>query len=231
MPRAPHSSALLAGRPSAKRRVLAASVSRWLSMRLEQRDLDAGDMGHRRQRAHARAPRQRRRRVRQAGAGTGGGRQPLQRGGDAGGQARVRRRRRLCALFHRLSPCFSTVANRSAAAIVRARPRLSERSSTHEHVRSDVPDLDADRADGWRSFTFFSGVRNSSAAKQLRQQIDNLRRGDTVVTARHPGPGGQGLERRGSRNPGRDRRQCAGQGAEGRAQRRAAKAPSAEEKN
>src|SRR6185437_10523743 len=34
MPRAPHRSALLAGRPSAKRRVLAISVSRWLSIAL-----------------------------------------------------------------------------------------------------------------------------------------------------------------------------------------------------
>ncbi len=44
-------------------------------------------------------------------------------------------------------------------------------------------DADARVADESRSSTFFSGVRKSQRQKQLRQAVDNLRRGDAVVTA------------------------------------------------
>ncbi len=43
-------------------------------------------------------------------------------------------------------------------------------------------------------FYFLLWRPQQQRAKQLREQIDNLRRGDTVVTARHRGTGGQGVE-------------------------------------
>ena len=65
--------------------------------------------------------------------------------------------------------------------------------------------------------------------KQLREKVDNVRRGDTVVTA-----GGivgrvvKASQKEDAEVTGRDRRQCAGQGAEGDAHRRARQGASAE---
>ena len=83
MPRAPHSSALLAGSPRAKRRVLSTSEIAHPVDAAQQRDVDAVDARDRRERAAVGAP--------DEGVGGGeigrgsrGGREPLQRVGDAG---------------------------------------------------------------------------------------------------------------------------------------------------
>src|ERR1700748_3583937 len=84
--------------------------------------------------------------------------------------------------FSSLSPCFYTVANRGAAAIVRPHLRLCEGFSsmnmsdpTFQTLTLIVPML--------AIFYFLLWRPQQQRAKQLRQQIDNLRRGDTVVTA------------------------------------------------
>ena len=87
MPRAPHSMALLAGRPRAKRSVFSSRMCFCRSTPLQQADLDAGNLGHRREVRRRGVPdegirrvevdRRRRRR-----------RQPLQRLGDAGERGR-----------------------------------------------------------------------------------------------------------------------------------------------
>src|SRR6185312_16832446 len=84
------------------------------------------------------------------------------------------------ASFHRLSPCFSTVAKKTAPAIVRpalpARKHYAMNTSDpmFQTLTLIVPML--------AIFYFLLWRPQQQRAKQLRQQIDNLRRGDTVVT-------------------------------------------------
>src|ERR1700755_455229 len=84
--------------------------------------------------------------------------------------------------FSSLSPCFYTVANRGDAAIVRPHLRLCEGFSsmnmsdpTFQTLTLIVPML--------AIFYFLLWRPQQQRAKQLRQQIDGLRRGDTVVAA------------------------------------------------
>ena len=83
MPRAPHSSALLAGSARAKRRgVLDQEIAHPVDA-AQERDVDAVDALNRRQRAAVGAPDERFRRV-EIGRGGRGGREALERNGDAG---------------------------------------------------------------------------------------------------------------------------------------------------
>ena len=81
-PREPHSRALLAGRPLAKRRVFSSRVSFWRSTPMQQVEIDPVDLGHRFQPVAGRMPDIGFGR-RDVGAGGGGRGEPVERFCDA----------------------------------------------------------------------------------------------------------------------------------------------------
>src|ERR1700722_754036 len=112
------------------------------------------------------------------------------------------------AVFFILTPCFLTVANRSVAAIV---PGLFEPCrygyvhpyhdrAAHFHHGDHV--FSADPA---------AAAAGQKTAREDRQCAPGRHGGDG---GGHSGPGGESRSPRRSRNSGRNRRQCAGQGAE-----------------
>jgi len=61
-------------------------------------------------------------------------------------------------------------------------PAFAPKVPQYEYERSDVPDADFGSADD-RDLLLSSVAAASQRQKQLRNMVDNLRRGDSVVTA------------------------------------------------
>ena len=187
MPRAPHSSALLAGRPSAKRRVFSSSVSRAASMPLSSDSGTLAILADRQQAALGRLPDER---VARAGAAVRhrARRKPLQRRRDALQNASPSERPALLCLGlrHHLNPCFSIVAKEGRTAIFAP----ESRATVARRQRSSGPSMQDILTNPLFMFIpiglifYFLVMRpQQQQQKEHRPAIDNLRRGDTVVTA------------------------------------------------